>query len=116
LTGLNPLRIILIMPRKNSVKVFLENSIYHIYNRGVDKRIVFDDYFDCEELELIGSDVEFGKYKFKRTKEGQINKREPLKMDDHGMDCDRYAISSSIPYFRELFFPFEEDISGGFWG
>jgi len=31
------------MPRKNSVKVFLENSIYHIYNRGVDKRIIFNE-------------------------------------------------------------------------
>lgn len=26
--------------------VFLENQYYHIYNRGVDKRIIFDEYFD----------------------------------------------------------------------
>lgn len=35
------------MPRKNSVKRYYENGIYHVYNRGVDKRIIFidrDDY------------------------------------------------------------------------
>ncbi len=35
------------MPRKNSIKRYYENGIYHIYNRGVDKRDIFlnhDDY------------------------------------------------------------------------
>lgn len=35
------------MPRKNSIKRYYENAIYHVYNRGVDKRVVFldrDDY------------------------------------------------------------------------
>ncbi len=31
------------MPSKNLVKFYLPNSIYHIYNRGVEKRIIFDD-------------------------------------------------------------------------
>jgi putative transposase len=31
------------MPRKNSTKIYVENGIYHIYNRGVEKRIIFID-------------------------------------------------------------------------
>ncbi|MDO8487029.1 MAG: transposase [Candidatus Curtissbacteria bacterium] len=34
------------MPSKNSVKQYLEGGFYHVYNRGVDKRIVFDDEMD----------------------------------------------------------------------
>ena len=29
------------MPAKNSLKQYLENGYYHIYNRGVEKRIIF---------------------------------------------------------------------------
>lgn len=35
------------MPQKNSVKIYYENAIYHVYNRGVEKRDIFldrDDY------------------------------------------------------------------------
>lgn len=35
------------MPRKNAIKIYLENGFYHIYNRGVEKRDIFlepDDY------------------------------------------------------------------------
>ena len=31
------------MPAKNSIKVYSENSYYHIYNRGVEKRNIFLD-------------------------------------------------------------------------
>lgn len=31
------------MPSRNSIKFYIPNSIYHIYNRGVEKRIVFTD-------------------------------------------------------------------------
>ena len=34
------------MPAKNSLKQYLENSYYHIYNRGVEKRQVFLDQQD----------------------------------------------------------------------
>lgn len=29
------------MPAKNTVKQYLENGFYHIYNRGVEKRVIF---------------------------------------------------------------------------
>lgn len=34
------------MPAKNSIKAYLENGYYHIYNRGVEKRIIFLDQQD----------------------------------------------------------------------
>lgn len=34
------------MPAKNSIKLYRENSIYHIYNRGVEKRKIFLDEQD----------------------------------------------------------------------
>jgi putative transposase len=34
------------MPARNSVKLYLENSYYHIYNRGVEKREIFLDSQD----------------------------------------------------------------------
>lgn len=34
------------MPPKNSIKPYVENGYYHVYNRGVEKRIVFLDERD----------------------------------------------------------------------
>ena len=34
------------MPAKNSTKTYIENGYYHIYNRGVEKRIIFLDQQD----------------------------------------------------------------------
>ena len=34
------------MPAKNSRKLYVENSYYHIYNRGVEKRTIFEDLQD----------------------------------------------------------------------
>lgn len=37
-----------IMPAKNTLKQYVENGYYHIYNRGVEKRTIFQDTQDCE--------------------------------------------------------------------
>ena len=34
------------MPAKNSIKTYIENGFYHIYNRGVEKRSIFLDEQD----------------------------------------------------------------------
>lgn len=34
------------MPQKNSIKTYYENGFYHIYNRGVEKRNIFQDRKD----------------------------------------------------------------------
>lgn len=36
------------MPARNIVKHYTENSYYHVYNRGVEKRIIFLDEQDCQ--------------------------------------------------------------------
>lgn len=35
------------MPYKNTIKQYVDNGYYHIYNRGVDKREIFLDEHDC---------------------------------------------------------------------
>ncbi|MBI4089086.1 MAG: transposase [Candidatus Levybacteria bacterium] len=34
------------MPAKNATKTYIENGYYHIYNRGVEKRTIFQDQQD----------------------------------------------------------------------
>ena len=34
------------MPARNIVKQYIENGFYHIYNRGVEKRIIFNEKED----------------------------------------------------------------------
>ena len=34
------------MPRKNSLKIYVQGGYYHIYNRGVEKRTIFQDKQD----------------------------------------------------------------------
>lgn len=31
------------MPHKHSIKIYIENGHYHVYNRGVEKRTIFED-------------------------------------------------------------------------
>lgn len=66
------------MPSRNVRKYYIENGIYHVYNRGVDKRIIFVD----------GADYKFFLYilksyilpleeqkRLKMVKEGEVLKR-----------------------------------------
>jgi len=34
------------MPARNSIKLYVENGYYHLYNRGVEKRLIFSDEKD----------------------------------------------------------------------
>ena len=34
------------MPGRNTLKVYVNNGFYHIYNRGVEKRVIFEDSQD----------------------------------------------------------------------
>jgi putative transposase len=34
------------MPAKNTIKIYVADGIYHIYNRGVEKRVIFEDHTD----------------------------------------------------------------------
>jgi len=46
LTGSDPETYSIPVPAKNSVKLYIENGYYHIYNRGVEKRDIFLDEND----------------------------------------------------------------------
>lgn len=35
------------MPSRNIIKMYAENGYYHIYNRGVDKNLIFKEKKDC---------------------------------------------------------------------
>jgi putative transposase len=34
------------VPKKNSLKIYVKDGYYHIYNRGVEKRVIFEDKQD----------------------------------------------------------------------
>ena len=40
------------MPAKNSIKTYVDHTYYHIYNRGVEKRSIFED--DKDYLTFLG--------------------------------------------------------------
>ncbi len=38
------------MPSPNTIKTYIENGYYHVYNRGVEKRIIFHDREDYSKF------------------------------------------------------------------
>ena len=38
----------IVMPAKNTLKKYIENGYYHIFNRGVEKRIIFQEQQDYD--------------------------------------------------------------------
>ena len=38
------------MPSKNAIKTYVENGYYHVYNRGVEKRTIFQDREDYSKF------------------------------------------------------------------
>lgn len=54
------------MPRKNSIKLYIENGYYHLYNRGVEKRKIFLDDRDYQVFlyflkKYLNPEIEEGK-------------------------------------------------------
>uniref|UniRef100_A0A6M3JME2 Putative terminase n=1 Tax=viral metagenome TaxID=1070528 RepID=A0A6M3JME2_9ZZZZ len=100
----------------NAVSAGIDNVRGHLQFRGGTAHYyIFEDYLDVTETGMVGTDAEFELYKFRRTKDGKINPREPEKMNDHGMDIDRYVISTSTIYLREVFMPLFETIDDEEW-
>jgi len=95
----------------NDVKSGISLVKSHLYIvDGVSHFYIFDDYFHCEDIELLDTALEFERYRFQRTPDGKPNPDKPLKVYDHGMDVSRYVIQSSIPYFQDLFTVLIEEI------
>lgn len=101
----------------NELLAGIETVRSHLQFRGGKANLYYiEGYYDCNEEILEDSTEEYKKYKYRRTKDGQVNRKEPLPTHDHGLDCDRYAINSANYYFREVFNSFTEEVEGGFWG
>ena len=99
------------LPAINDLEVGIQTVRLHIQVvNGVSHYYVFEDYLDCDSPELIGTVEEFKKYRYKLAPDGRPDPQRPMPMFDHGLDCARYAITSSIPYLRELFTPVYEEI------
>lgn len=76
---------------------------------------IVDGYLDTRD-DLDGTVKEFGKYRFPKGLDGKPVRRQPLKIDDHGLDCTRYLIQSAYTIIGEFAFPPTEYIErGGFW-
>jgi len=101
----------------NDIESGINNVRVHLKDQAGNKNYyIYEDYFDCDEQDLIGTAQEFMYYKYKRFKDGKVNRKDPEKVNDHGMDIDRYVISTAVPYLREIFTPTWEEIEGdGFW-
>ena len=41
------------MPAKNTVKIYIEGGYYHLYNRGVEKRSIFQDDDDYKKFQNL---------------------------------------------------------------
>jgi len=75
-----------------------------------------DGYLDTENEELIGTDKEFGYYKYPRQQDGKVIRRIPIPINDHGLDCIRYTIQSIYKIIVSLVvLPFEKVERSGFW-
>lgn len=57
------------MPAKNAIKQYVENGYYHIYNRGVEKRVIFQDEQD------YGVFLSYLKEYLSEKNEKELNKR-----------------------------------------
>ena len=47
------------MPSKNTIKKYIVGGVYHIYNRGIDKRNIFLDEKDYKTFLFFLKDLSF---------------------------------------------------------
>lgn len=94
-------------------------EVWHDYAAaGVAKSwyYILDGYLDCQEVELIGTHKEFELYRYAKGMDGKPNRRLPLKVHDHGLDCSRYLIQSAYEVIRAVAVPVVERVEqGGYW-
>jgi hypothetical protein len=91
---------------------------YYDYSEGGKKKswlYVVDGYLDSTD-NLIGTDLEFERYRYPKGLDGKPVRRSPLQVDDHGMDCIRYTIMTAYKMIPQIAMPPSEVVNqGGFW-
>jgi len=76
---------------------------------------ILEDYLFTED-KLMGSDAEFAMYRYSKSPDGRLVKRQPMKIYDHGMDCIRYTIQSAYQIIAEIAIPPMEIVEQeGYW-
>jgi len=93
---------------------------YQDYSDNGDSKswfYILENYLDCDDDTLVGSVREFSLYKYNTFSDGKINRRAPMPIWDHGLDCIRYVIQSAYPAIQELAVPIYERVDQhGYWG
>jgi len=105
------------LPADNSVEDGIDAVRQQL--RAVDGKshfFIFRGYEDWDNPELRSTEWEFGNYKYPRSVEGKVIRRQPLKVNDHGMDTVRYVIKSAPAFLIRFFIPVLDDVEqGGYW-
>lgn len=91
------------MPAKNAIKIYSENSFYHVYNRGVEKRDIFLDELDFKiflsylktyllpkDIEALGKILSSNESSF--AEKIKAEKEVPLKNFSSEMDLIAYCL------------------------
>ncbi len=80
------------MPAKNRIKIYQSNTYYHIYNRGIDKRVIFIDTQDyqmfiqslVQYLTLVAPIIKSG---FKSQKPSLVQHRKTMNLSGEVKLC-----------------------------
>ena len=99
---------------RKHMEIFTDYSV----GGGIQKShyYLIDGYFHPDNAQLMSTHQEFLKYKYAKMLDGKPNKKQPMKMWDHGLDCSRYLVHSTYEIIEDLIIPVREIIEqGGYW-
>ncbi|MHA2068933.1 MAG: hypothetical protein ACXABY_31610, partial [Candidatus Thorarchaeota archaeon] len=75
---------------------------------------IFRGYEDFgDDPELVGTHLEFKKYRYPKGVDGRPLRRKPIPMDDHGLDNARYVVKTAPAFLLEYLAPHSEEVEQG---
>lgn len=93
------------MPSKNSLKTYVKHGFYHIYNRGVEKRVIFEDQQDYKVFlsylkeVLLPPDLNMQKITINLRGQSYEVLKAPLKNFNGEIDFVAYCLMSNHFHF-----------------
>lgn len=95
------------MPARNVLKTYVEDSYYHIYNRGVEKRIIFSDDQDYNVFlgylkEYLSPPVDPYQFRQELTFKGESFKGIPRQPNNYSKEIDLLAYCLMPNHFHLL--------------
>ncbi|MFH1623582.1 MAG: hypothetical protein ABID54_00310 [Pseudomonadota bacterium] len=105
------------LPADNAVEDGIDMMRLHLRREGGEAHYyIVKGYEDWDNPELKGTDWEFNNYKYPRSLEGKVVRRQPLKINDHGMDTARYVVKSAPPFLLQYLVPVLDEVEQeGYW-